>query len=77
MRLKHKNLDCLVNKVVILNNFYAVPTCSPTRSMLLSRTDNHIGGLGNMAEDLTADIKGEPDYEWYLNNRVASLSQWC
>jgi arylsulfatase len=69
------NLDALANRAVVLNNFHAAPTCSPTRSMLLSGTDNHIAGLGNMAEDLTADVKGKPGYEGHLNTIVASLPE--
>ena len=69
------NLDTLANKSVILNNFHAAPTCSPTRSMLLSGTDSHIAGLGNMAEDLTPDIEGKPGYEGYLNTKVATLPE--
>ena len=32
-----------------LTGFHTAPTCSPTRSMLLTGTDNHRAGLGNMA----------------------------
>ena len=48
-------------------------TCSPTRSMLLSGTDNHLAGLGNMAEFMAPNQKGKPGYEGYLNERVAPL----
>ena len=33
-----------------LTDFHTASACSPTRSMLLSGTDNHIAGLGQMAE---------------------------
>ncbi|NQY88388.1 MAG: arylsulfatase [Colwellia sp.] len=69
------NLDALANKGVILNNFHTAPFCSPTRSMLLSGTDNHIAGLGIMGEDLTPELEGKPGYEGYLNTRVASLPE--
>ena len=35
---------------VRLTDFHTASACSPTRSMLLSGTDNHIAGLGQMAE---------------------------
>ena len=42
----------VINKIseegLRFTNFYVSPTCSVTRSMLLSGTDNHIAGLGNM-----------------------------
>jgi arylsulfatase A-like enzyme len=71
------NLDALANKSVILNNFHVAPTCSPTRSMLLTGTDNHIAGLGNMAEDLdaTPGLEGKPGYEGYLNTKAATLPE--
>jgi arylsulfatase len=43
--------------------------------MLLSGTDNHIAGLGNMGELLTPEQKGKPGYEGYLNDRVVSLAE--
>lgn len=69
------NLDALANRGVRLTNFHTAPTCSPTRSMLLSGTDSHLAGLGNMGE-LTQDFqKGKPGYEGYLNQRVANLAE--
>lgn len=44
------NLDALAKQGLVLTNMYAAPTCSPTRSMLMSGTDNHLAGLGSMAE---------------------------
>lgn len=43
--------------------------------MLFSGTDNHIAGLGQMAEHMPANAKGQPGYEGYLNFRVAALSE--
>lgn len=43
--------------------------------MLLTGNDNHIAGLGNMAELLTANQKGKPGYEEYLNNRVVTFAK--
>jgi arylsulfatase A-like enzyme len=64
------NLDQLVADGVQLTNFYASPTCSPSRAMLLSGTDNHIAGLGNMIELMTDEQTGRPGYEGVLNDRV-------
>ena len=69
------NLDALARSGVKFTSFYASVSCSPTRSMLLSGTDNHLAGLGNMGELLTPDQKGKPGYEGYLNNRVVSLAE--
>ena len=69
------NLDALAKSGVRLTQFYVAPTCSPTRSMLLSGTDNHLAGLGNMAEELRENQQANPGYEGYLNFRVAALPE--
>jgi arylsulfatase len=69
------NLDVLAAEGMKFTDFHASISCSPTRSMLLSGTDNHIAGLGNMGELLTPDQRGKPGYEGYLNDRVVSLAE--
>lgn len=69
------NLDQLANSGVRLTNFHVAPTCSPTRAMLLSGTDSHIAGLGNMHEETAPNQQGHPGYEGYLNFRVAALPE--
>jgi arylsulfatase len=46
------NLDALAHAGLRLTDFHTAPTCSPTRSMLLTGTDHHIAGIGTMAEVL-------------------------
>ena len=67
-------LDNLAQKGVRYTDFYVSPTCSVTRSMLLSGTDNHVAGLGNMGEFNTPNQVGQPGYEGVLNQRVASVA---
>ena len=43
--------------------------------MLLSGNDNHVVGLGNMGGLLTDKQRGQPGYEGYLNDRVATLAE--
>lgn len=43
--------------------------------MLLSGTDNHIAGVGSMAESIQEFQRGKPGYEGYLNDRVAALPE--
>jgi len=66
-------LDALAADGVTFSNFHVAPTCSPTRSMLLSGVDSHLAGLGNMFEELAPNQKGKPGYEGYLHERVAPL----
>ena len=72
------NLDDLAVGGIQFTSFHTSPTCSPTRAMLMSGTDSHLAGLGNMAEALdfmTPELKGKPGYEGYLNERVAALPE--
>lgn len=68
-------LDALADEGIRMTNFHTAPTCSPTRSMLLSGTDSHRAGIGNMAELLTKEQRGKPGYEGYLNDLVATLPE--
>ena len=68
------NLDALAAVGVRFTQFTASATCSPSRSMLLSGIDNHLAGLGNMAEQMAPNQAGQPGYEGYLNDRVAPVS---
>ena len=69
------NLDALAQRGVMFTDFHVSVACSPTRAMLLSGTDNHIAGLGNMGEMLAPNQKGKPGYEGHLNDRVVSLAE--
>ena len=69
------NLDALAREGVQLTNFHVAPTCSPTRSMLMSGTDNHVAGLGSMAEEILDEQRGHPGYEGFLNDRVVSFPE--
>jgi arylsulfatase A-like enzyme len=68
-------LSKLADEGIMLTNFHVLPTCSPSRSVLLSGTDNHMAGLGSMEELKTPKQHGKPGYEGYLNNTIAHLPQ--
>ena len=69
------NLDKLASGGVKMTGFYASPFCSPTRSMLMSGSDNHLAGFGDMAELMLPEQRGKPGYEGYLNARVVPMAQ--
>ena len=69
------NLDALAEAGVLFTDFHTSVSCSPTRSMLMSGNDNHVAGLGNMAELLSESQIGQPGYEGRLNDGVASLAE--
>ncbi len=68
-------LDALARSGIMLTNFHAAATCSPTRAMLLSGTDHHLAGLGNMNAATAPNQRGHVGYEGYLNFRVATLAE--
>ena len=68
------SLDHLAASGLQLTSLYAAPTCSPTRSMLMSGTDNHLAGLGTMAEGMQPFQRGKPGYEGYLNQQAHSIA---
>jgi len=69
------NLDTIANEGIEFTDFHTSMSCSPTRSMLMTGTDNHLAGLGNMGELLTPEQKDKPGYEGHLNDRVVSLAE--
>ncbi|MEO0445765.1 MAG: sulfatase-like hydrolase/transferase, partial [Verrucomicrobiota bacterium] len=71
--IRTPHLDAMAYNGIRFTNFHASPTCSPTRSMLMSGTDHHVAGVGNMLEQLTSAQEDQPGYEGYLNDKVAPL----
>ncbi len=68
------NLDALVKQGKMFTNFHAGPTCSPSRSMILTGVNNHRAGLGTMLGRITDNQRGKPGYEGLLNDRVVTLA---
>lgn len=69
------NIDRLIAEGVSFRQFYAAPTCSPTRAMLLTGVDHHKVGLGSMGEIIEPEQKGRPGYEGYLNDRAETIAR--
>ena len=67
------NLDSLARSGKVLTNFHVGPTCSPTRSMLLSGTDAHRAGLGTMNGMQSPEQDGQPGYEGFLNKQIVTF----
>lgn len=82
------NLDKLAKNGLRFTDFHAAAACSPSRAMIMTGTDHHIAGLGNLIEWTnrsdqndpkggmsTAVQRGMPGYEGYLNERVVALPE--
>ena len=73
------NIDRLASETggIRFTEFHVAAACSPTRSMLMTGTDHHIAGLGQLQE-ITRNSpahKGKPGHEGYLNDRVVALPE--
>lgn len=70
------NLDQLAQSGVLMTDFHASPTCSPTRSMLMTGVDSHQAGLGEMVERKKAPNQASlPAYQGHLDERVVTLTE--
>lgn len=87
--IRTPNIDRLAKNGLRFTDFHAAAACSPTRAMLMTGTDHHIAGLGNLVEWTnisgqngpkggkmdTAPQRGVPGYEGYLNERVVAFPE--
>ena len=69
------NLNELAFEGTRYTNFYVAPTCSPTRSMLMTGKDNHLVGLGNMYEKTAPNQLNQPGYEGHLRTDVPTIAE--
>lgn len=74
------NLDALAQQGIRLLNYHTAAACSPTRAMVLSGTDAHLGGLGCLIEYKAHPLRrqrwaGKAGYEGFLNQDVACLPE--
>lgn len=68
-------LDKLAAEGMSFTQFYSGPTCSVTRSMIMSGMDSHIAGLGNMAETVADNQMNQPGYEGHLSSNVDTIAE--
>ncbi len=69
------NLDALAMGGLRLADFHTAAACAPTRSMLLTGSDSHRVGLGNMPESMASNQVGKPRYEGYLRADTATVAE--
>ena len=70
-------LSGLAKEGLAFSNFYAQPTCSPTRASLLTGNDNHVAGLGIMSEmDYPVlNALNLPEYAGHLSKEVVTIPE--
>ncbi|HEX8057271.1 MAG TPA: arylsulfatase [Novosphingobium sp.] len=69
------NLDALALSGLRLSAFHTEAACAPTRSMLLTGSDSHRVGLGNMPESMAPNQAGKRGYEGYLRADTATVAE--
>ena len=67
-------LDQLARDGVRFTDFYVSPASSQTRCVVLTGTDMHVAGLGNMENLLAPNQLGQPGYEGVLNEQVVTVA---
>jgi len=70
-------IEELAGQGLSFSNFHVQPTCSPTRSSLLTGNDNHVAGLGIMSEmDYPAlHALNLPGYSGELSQQVVTIPE--
>ena len=66
------NLDSLAMQGVRLTNFHASVSCAPSRTMLMTGTGNHEGGMGTQRDSEFDDF---PGYEKHIVDRVLTMPE--
>jgi arylsulfatase len=69
------NLDRLALSGLRLTGFHTEAACAPTRAMLLTGSDSHRVGLGNMPESMAPNQVGKRSYEGYLRADGITLAE--
>jgi arylsulfatase len=69
------NLDALALSGLRLTGFHTEAACAPTRAMLLTGSDSHRVGLGNMPESMQKNQVGQRGYEGYLRADTATIGE--
>ena len=70
-------IDKIAKEGVSFSNFHVQPSCSPTRSSLLTGNDNHVTGIGIMSEMDYPVLhnKNLPGYSGNLSKQVVTIPE--
>ncbi|MEZ5996746.1 MAG: arylsulfatase [Hyphomonadaceae bacterium] len=72
--IRTPNIDRLARQGLRFVNYYVGPSCSPTRSMLMTGLDNHVVGMGNMYERTAPNQLEQPGYEGVLRTDFRTIA---
>ena len=74
-KIQTPNIDRLAAGGTFFSNFYVAPTCSPTRSMLLTGVSNHKAGVGTMHGLQAPNQMGHVEYGAQLHGGVITIAE--
>ena len=69
------NIDALAARGLTMTNFHVAPTCSPTRSMLMTGLTNHEAGVGTQRGQETPNQVGHTNYAGELHDGVVTVAE--
>ena len=72
--IRTPTLNELAKSGTVMTDYYVAPTCSPTRSMLLTGLDNHQTGVGTM-HGLRTPNQPSHNYAGQLHNDVVTVAE--
>ncbi|MEO0678905.1 MAG: sulfatase-like hydrolase/transferase [Pseudomonadota bacterium] len=56
------NMDRLGETGAMLTRYYTTPQCGPSRAALMTGQDNHVIGMGSIAEVMSSEMEALPEY---------------
>lgn len=68
------HIDALASQGAQFSNFHTAPVCAPTRAMLMTGTDSHLAGIGNLPESAPREHRGQPGYLGRLADDVVTVA---
>lgn len=74
-RIRTPTLDALAKRGIFMSHFYVAPTCSPTRSMLMTGVSNHAAGVGTMHNLQAENQIGQLAYGAQLHDGVVTVAE--
>lgn len=75
--IKTPAVDLLAKDGTRFTDFHTAAQCAPTRAMLMSGTDHHLVGIGQLLEFIIEhpSHQGKPGHEGHLTSNVATLPE--
>ncbi|GAB5504577.1 arylsulfatase [Pyruvatibacter sp.] len=74
-KIRTPHIDALAERGTFMSNFYVAPTCSPTRSMLMTGVSNHAAGVGTMHTLQAPNQLGRIEYGAQLHDGVVTVAE--